>query len=64
MKVGGTFERRFGDHVIWCAQISFRDYSKHIEHLCTKRTLKRPSYIKNYQLTKEQLKQEIIKAFT
>jgi hypothetical protein len=48
MKVGGTFERRFGDHVIWCAQISFRDYSKHIDHLCTKRTLKRPSYIKNY----------------
>jgi lipoate-protein ligase A len=63
-KVGGSFIQKVGNRYVWCMQISFRDYSKHIKILCTKPTIKRPSYINPRMLSREQLKAEIIKAFT
>lgn len=62
-KVVGSFIKVDKDKTIWCAQISFRDYSNHIKALCTKPKLKKPGYIKEHQLSRMQLKQDIIKIF-
>ena len=63
-KVAGSFIQQFGNRNVWCIQISFRDYMRHIVKLCTKPMKKIPSFIPSDTLAKEQLKEDIIKIFT
>jgi lipoate-protein ligase A len=65
-KVCGTFSKKVGNRYVWCAQISFRSYAKHITKLCPKslKSTKIPSYIPSDIITKDELKESIINAFT
>ena len=65
-KVCGTFSKKIGNRYIWCAQISFRSYANHILKLCPKsfKSTKIPSYIPSEIISKDELKECIIKEFT
>ena len=59
-KVSGSMNRTLCGSFEWAAQISFKDYSEYIEKICDKPQIKKPSYIDNDLLTRDQLEAEIL----
>lgn len=59
-KVCGSMVRIVCGTFVWAAQISFADYSDYIAQICNKPAVKKPSYIDNTLLTRNQLEDEII----
>lgn len=59
-KIAGTTWRDFDNISVWTIQVSFADYSEYIEKICQKPAVKKPAYIDNNLLTRDQLEQEIL----
>jgi hypothetical protein len=59
-KVMGSMRRNVGDVFVWAAQVSFNDYSDIIAQICSKKSIKKPSYIDNKKLSKNQLEKEVL----
>ena len=59
-KVMGSMRRNVGNVFVWAAQVSFSDYSDIIAQICSKKSVKKPSYIDNKKLSKNQLEKEVL----
>ncbi len=59
-KVMGSMRRNVGKTFVWAAQISFNDYSDIIAQVCNKQSVKKPSYIDNSKLSRNQLEKEVL----
>ena len=59
-KVMGSMRRNVGKSFVWAAQISFNDYSNIITQVCNKQSTKKPSYIDNSKLSRNQLEKEVL----
>lgn len=59
-KVMGSMRRNVGDVFVWAAQVSFADYSDIITQICSKKSVKKPSYIDGKKLSKDQLEKEVL----
>lgn len=59
-KVMGSMCRHVGKTFVWAAQVSFNDYSDIIAKVCNKPVAKKPSYIDNAKLSREQLEKEVL----
>ena len=59
-KVMGSMRRNVGSVFVWAAQISFNDYSDIISKVCNKPAIKKPSYIDNEKLSRNQLETEVL----
>ena len=59
-KVMGSMRRNVGNAFVWAAQISFADYSDIIAKVCNKPAIKKPSYIDNRRLSRDQLEKEVL----
>lgn len=59
-KVLGSMSRRVGNAFIWAAQVSFEDHSELINQLCSKNSIKEPSYIDDDVLNKDLFMKEVL----
>ena len=59
-KVMGAMSRLVGDVFVWAAQISFTDASEYISKVCSKKSTKKPGYIKSELLTKDIFESEVL----
>lgn len=59
-KVMGSMNRHVGKAFVWAAQISFADYEEIITQVCNKQSTKKPSYIDNALLTRNELESEVL----
>lgn len=59
-KIMGSMRRNVGKAFVWAAQISFADYSDIIAQVCSKKSVKTPSYIDNNKLSRDQLESEVL----
>ena len=60
-KVLGSMRRNVGNAFIWAAQCSFDEYDNIIEKVCHKKSQKHPGSLKDSQLTRNMLEEEIVK---
>lgn len=58
-KISGSAIRAVCGSWVWMAQVSFGDYSEYITKICQKPAIKKPVYIDNSLLNREQLEEEI-----
>lgn len=59
-KICGSMTRTVNDSFVWAAQITFNDYSELIAQICQKPQIKKPTYIDNALLTRDQLETDIL----
>lgn len=59
-KVMGSMRRVVGNVFVWAAQISFYDYKDVISQVCTKASVKEPSYIDSSILSRDLLESEVL----
>lgn len=59
-KVMGSMRRCVGNVFVWAAQVSFEDHSDIISQICTKKSVKEPSYIDSSLLSRDLLESEVI----
>ena len=59
-KVAGSMTRQVGDSFVWATQVTFDDYSEYIKKICNKTAIKKPVYIDNTLLTRDQLEKDIL----
>lgn len=59
-KVMGSMRRSIGNVFVWAAQVSFGDYGNIISQICTKQSVKEPSYVDSSMLSREVLESEVL----
>ncbi len=59
-KVMGSMRRSVGNVFVWAAQVSFGDYRDIISQICTKKSVKEPSYIDSSVLSRETMESEVL----
>lgn len=58
-KVSGSMTRTICGSFVWAAQVTFGKYSEYIEKICQKPAIKKPVYIDNSLLNRNQLEEDI-----
>lgn len=59
-KVAGSMTRETDKSFVWATQVSFQDYSEYIEKICQKKQVKKPAFINNTLLSRDNLEKEVL----